>query len=120
MSSEPTFAGPTGEVNFSVAGGELRGDRVWQETGMKKWLICSSKAEPPSRVILWDKTISYCIYETDGQWSLLKTAENFLNFLRSYKVYRPCCTARCVMMDSPHEPEIVFVLFIVIVVGKLI
>lgn len=41
-------------------------------------------------------------------------------FLRSYKLYTGCSTGQFVVTDIPHKPEIVFVLFIVIVVGKLI
>ena len=74
-------------------------------------------------MILWDNIISYCVYNADRHWSSLKVSENFLNFLnflRSYKVYTPCCMEQHVIMDNPYKPEIVFVLFIMIVVGKLI
>ena len=71
-------------------------------------------------MLLWDKIISYCIYNADGPWSLPKFSENFLDFLRSSKVYTPCCMGQRVIMDGPCKPEIVFVLFIVIVVSKCI
>lgn len=67
-------------------------------------------------MILWDKII----YHADGPQSLPKIAEDFLSFLTSCKVYTPCCMGQHVRADSPHRPEIVFVLLIVTVVGKLV